>query len=411
MELVTNPSVLFLDEPTSGLDSTEAAEIMKVVKEETHRGMSVCCTIHQPSSQIFSQFTHILLLRSGGEMVYYGKTSEMLKYFETRLGLKCPHHENPADFALEVVNKTLALDPAKVWKGSEERFLSLEKKEDEYDDVSLKENRLSRAWTAEYESKYPASFISQCRQLVGRSVKSIYRRPQDFRVRFWRNLILGIVSGAVFYDLGNDQSSAGARLASFFFLMIIATFNAFTQITMISLDRPAYYRERLAGSYRALAYLVGIVIPDLPFVLMNFLLYAIPQYFMAGLRLNVVSIFYYFLIGFGSSILSFALVQFLAIISFNPGLASLLGGVTITLSNMLAGFFIPKSQIPVWWIWGYYTSFVRYPLEGMSVNELADLPLECVDNEGAIPVLVGDPALKQVSFDEDFTFFYSHFVV
>ena len=324
-------------------------------------------------------------------MVYYGKTSDMLGYFERRLGRKCPEHENPADFALDVVKQKSDFDPARVWLESAEFRSAMENEnETDYSDISLKEKRLSRAWTAEYESKYPASFFSQCAQLVTRSIKSIYRRPQDFRVRFWRNLILGVVSGGVFYDLGNDQASAGARLASFFFLMIISTFNAFTQITMISLDRPAYYRERLAGSYRALAYLVGIVIPDLPFVLMNFLLYAIPQYFMAGLRMSAEAIGYYFLVGFGSSILSFALVQFLAIISFNPGLASLLGGVTITLSNMLAGFFIPKSEIPVWWIWGYYTSFVRYPLEGMAVNELADLPLYCVDNVGAIPVRVAN---------------------
>ena len=59
---------------------------------------------------------------------------------------------------------------------------------------------------------------------------------------------------------------------------------------------------------------------------------------------------------------------------------------------MLAGFFIPKDEIPNWWIWGYYMSFVRYPLEGMTVNELGGQSFNCGPDgtEGAIPVPVGD---------------------
>lgn len=45
-ELITNPSVLLLDEPTSGLDSTTALQIIKLLKQETKKGMTVICTIH-----------------------------------------------------------------------------------------------------------------------------------------------------------------------------------------------------------------------------------------------------------------------------------------------------------------------------------------------------------------------------
>lgn len=45
-ELITNPSVLLLDEPTSGLDSTTALSIIKLLKQEALKGMTVICTIH-----------------------------------------------------------------------------------------------------------------------------------------------------------------------------------------------------------------------------------------------------------------------------------------------------------------------------------------------------------------------------
>lgn len=52
-ELITDPKVLLLDEPTSGLDSSTAYRIIKLLKREALGGMTVLCTIHQPSSEIF----------------------------------------------------------------------------------------------------------------------------------------------------------------------------------------------------------------------------------------------------------------------------------------------------------------------------------------------------------------------
>ena len=45
-ELITSPSLLLLDEPTSGLDSKTAIEIIKVLKAEAKRGMTIVSTIH-----------------------------------------------------------------------------------------------------------------------------------------------------------------------------------------------------------------------------------------------------------------------------------------------------------------------------------------------------------------------------
>ena len=45
-ELITNPSIIFLDEPTSGLDSFTAMSIVKLLKNEARRGMTIIATIH-----------------------------------------------------------------------------------------------------------------------------------------------------------------------------------------------------------------------------------------------------------------------------------------------------------------------------------------------------------------------------
>ena len=55
-EVMTNPSLLFCDEPTSGLDSYMAENVVTYLRKIASRGKTVICTIHQPSSQVYTMF-------------------------------------------------------------------------------------------------------------------------------------------------------------------------------------------------------------------------------------------------------------------------------------------------------------------------------------------------------------------
>ena len=100
-ELVTSPGILFIDEPTSGLDSTSAYRVMKAVKNLCKNGTTIVCTIHQPRSNIFLMFDHLLLL-CGGETVYFGDALKSVEFF-SRLGFTCPAFLNPGDFLLDIL--------------------------------------------------------------------------------------------------------------------------------------------------------------------------------------------------------------------------------------------------------------------------------------------------------------------
>lgn len=101
---MSNPSILFLDEPTSGLDSRAAQIVMRGVSNIVGSGRSVICTIHQPSRRLFSYFDHLLLLKRGGEVVYFGPTGEEAKDLLVRivlcsqlLNVLCPRKNLPED--------------------------------------------------------------------------------------------------------------------------------------------------------------------------------------------------------------------------------------------------------------------------------------------------------------------------
>jgi len=83
LELIREPAILFVDEPTSGLSSRDSENVMDLLRELTLRGKLIFIVIHQPSSDIFKMFDDIIVLDTGGYMVYMGNPIEAIIYFKT----------------------------------------------------------------------------------------------------------------------------------------------------------------------------------------------------------------------------------------------------------------------------------------------------------------------------------------
>ena len=115
LELIREPSVLFLDEPTSGLSSRDSENIMDLLKELTLKGKLIFVVIHQPSSDIFKMFDKLIILDTGGYMVYYGNPVDAVSYFKRLINhanaeeTECPHcgNVNPEQIFNIIENKVL----------------------------------------------------------------------------------------------------------------------------------------------------------------------------------------------------------------------------------------------------------------------------------------------------------------
>ena len=84
LELIREPSVLFLDEPTSGLSSRDSENILDLLKELALKGKLVFVVIHQPSSDIFKMFDKLIILDTGGFLIYNGDPIESIVYFKDK---------------------------------------------------------------------------------------------------------------------------------------------------------------------------------------------------------------------------------------------------------------------------------------------------------------------------------------
>ncbi len=83
LELIREPSILFVDEPTSGLSSRDSQNVMELLSELTQKGKLIFVVIHQPSSDIYKMFDRMIILDTGGYMIYYGNPVEAVIHFKT----------------------------------------------------------------------------------------------------------------------------------------------------------------------------------------------------------------------------------------------------------------------------------------------------------------------------------------
>ena len=91
VELASKPELLlFLDEPTSGLDSGAAFNIIRFLRKLADNGQALLVTIHQPSAVLFEYFDELILLKSGGRVVYHGDLGKDSRHL---IGKKNPPFE------------------------------------------------------------------------------------------------------------------------------------------------------------------------------------------------------------------------------------------------------------------------------------------------------------------------------
>ncbi|KAJ4732360.1 Pleiotropic drug resistance protein 1 [Rhynchospora pubera] len=253
VELVANPSIIFMDEPTSGLDARAAAIVMRTVRNTVNTGRTVVCTIHQPSIDIFEAFDELFLLKRGGEEIYVGplgrNSSELIQYFEAVPGApKIKDGYNPATWMLEVTTmaqeEALGVDFAQLYKNSElyRRNKALIK------DVSVPPPGSTDLY---FPTQYSQPFSTQCMACLWKQHLSYWRNPPYTAMRFFFTLIVALLLGSIFWQLGSKRfkqqdllNSMGALYSA---TMLLGVQNSTSVMPVVSIERTVFYRERAAG--------------------------------------------------------------------------------------------------------------------------------------------------------------------
>ncbi|XBI80345.1 hypothetical protein VPH35_089539 [Triticum aestivum] len=380
VELVSNPSIIFMDEPTSGLDARAAAIVMCAVKNVADTGQTVVCTIHQPSIDIFEAFDELMLMKRGGELIYAGPVGhhscEVIQYFQAIPGVpRIKDKYNPSTWMLEVTSTSMELqlgvDFAQMYR---ESSMCKDK------DMLVKRLSIPVPGTSDlhFPTQFPQKFREQFKACFWKQCLSYWRTPSYNLVRMVFITVACIFFGVLFWQKGNfnrinDQQGLITILGCMYGTTLFSGINNCQSVMpFVSIERSVVYRERFAGMYSPWAYSFAQVAMEIPYVLVQVVIFMLIAYPMIGYEWTAAK-FFWFMYTMLCTLFYFLYLGMM-IVSLTPNIqvASILASMFYTLQNLMSGFIVPAPQIPKWWIWLYYISPMSWTLNVFFTTQFGD---------------------------------------
>ncbi|KAF8393290.1 hypothetical protein HHK36_021531 [Tetracentron sinense] len=351
VELVANPSIIFMDEPTSGLDARAAAIVMRTVRNTVDTGRTVVCTIHQPSIDLFEAFDELFLLKQGEE-IYVGPlgchSSHLVEYFESsRESTESVRYKMviiPATWMLEVTTAAqeaaLGVNFAEVYKNSElyRRNKAL-----------IKE--LSIPPPASKDVYFPTQYSVFLHPVYGLPMETALVILAEPSIYCSETLLHDLCSSDVWDNI----------------------LGSWIQKPVVAVERTVFYRERAAGMYSAFPYAFGQVMIELPYILLQSVIYGVIVYAMIGFDWTIAKFFWYLFFMY-FTLLYFTFYGMMTVaITPNHNIAAIISSTFYAIWNLFSGFIVPRTRIPVWWRWYYWFCPVSWSLYGLVAAQFGDI--------------------------------------
>ncbi|KAF9439085.1 hypothetical protein BGZ76_000047 [Entomortierella beljakovae] len=385
VELVAKPKLLFLDEPTSGLDAQASYNIMRFMRKLTDQGQAILCTIHQPSSQLFSFFDNLLLLAKGGRTVYFGDlgtdSSTLISYFEKNGAPKCAPDVNPAEYILDVVNarRSKIIWPD-VWSESPEQSQLLR-------DIQATRKNINPSGEPRLDEslEYATSTSAQYKHVFLRMARTWWRLPEYNFGRIAMLIIFALLNGFTFFNLGTSLVDLQSRVFAIFQIMVMGTL----LVTMIQprfhVERQWYYRE-LAGKYYGWKpFALSIILIEIPYCVLAGTVFFLCFYWTVGFVSSSVLIFYSWLLICIFCLFSITLGQAMSALTPSTTVAALLNPFVFSALNLFCGVMMPKEQMPDFWSsWMYWLDPYHYIIEGLVTVQLHNVEVKCEESEFSV---------------------------
>ncbi|KAF8329222.1 pleiotropic drug resistance ABC transporter [Amanita rubescens] len=380
VELAAKPKLLlFLDEPTSGLDSQSAWSIVSFLRSLADSGQAILCTIHQPSAELFQVFDRILLLRKGGQTVYFGdlgySATTLINYFEQNGARKCLPEENPAEYMLDVMgagaNATSELDWYSIWRNSKQ-FIGVQA---EIDSIHA-DGRNRPALEATFRSEFATSWLYQMKELFIRNIRAYWRDPAYIFAKLILNVVGGLFIGFTFFKAKDTQQGTQNKLFSIFMATILSVPLANQlQGVFIRLRDVYEIRESQSRMYSWTALLTSQLLIEIPWNIFGSLLLFFTWYWTVGFESSRAG-YTYLMLGIIFPLYYTTIGQAIASMAPTPEIAALLFSTLFSFVIGFNGVLEPFRQLK-WWSWMYRLSPYTYLIEGLLGQAIGHQEVNC----------------------------------
>ncbi|KAI1408175.1 ABC-2 type transporter [Hypoxylon sp. FL1857] len=391
VELASKPELLmFLDEPTSGLDSGAAFNIVRFLRKLADAGQAILCTIHQPSAVLFEIFDELILLKSGGRVVYAGELGKdsqtMINYFQSNGGSKCPPDANPAEWMLEVIGAGNPDYKGQDWGDVWQESKNFQEQSREMSRMIEGRRDVQHSRNVQDDREYAMPVWTQTAAVVKRSFVAYWRNPNYIMGKLILHIFTGLFNTFTFWRLGYASIDMQSRLFSIFMNLTISP-PLIQQLQPAFLDSRNIFqsRENNAKIYSWFAWTTAAVIVEIPYAIVAGAIYFNCWWWgIAGFRMTgfpsafiflCIILFELYYVGFGQAIAAF---------SPNELLASLLVPLFFLFVLSFCGVVVPPGQLPYFWrSWMYWLTPFHYLLEAFLATAIHNQPVRCNAGEYA----------------------------
>ncbi|UJR32419.1 hypothetical protein I4U23_019881 [Adineta vaga] len=393
MEMVLSPTILFLDEPTTGLDSSTACIVMQCLRELSQQGCTIIFSIHQPRSSIFELFDTVLLLLHG-HTVYFGPSTQLVPYFIDQ-GIPYKEHDNPADFALDILNK--ANDGSAVQDLYTQYRVSAMHVGNEI--MGIDDSSDDGIYTVQ---KVDRSFLSDFIYVSQRTLRNAIR---NYALLTWQiavAIILGVLTGLLYYQLPRtSDSGVQNRLGGIFFIVVNQIFSTATALEPFIKERTLFIHENVSGYYSITTLFLAKLICDLlPMRVIPSIVFSLISYFMVGLQKTATKFLIFLVTIFMANIFGSAMCFLIAASIPVFAVALIVLVLVLVIMMVFSGFLVELKSVFIFLRWIQWVSAFRYAYNVLVVNEFRDIDF-CLSNQTHICPLSGASVLEKRSIDHN----------
>ncbi|XP_008551030.1 ATP-binding cassette subfamily G member 4 [Microplitis demolitor] len=215
--------------------------------------------------------------------------------------------------------------------------------------------------------RYPTSELTQFWIVLKRTLLFSRRDWTLMYLRLFAHILVGLLIGALYYDIGNDGGKVLSNLGFLFFNMLFLMYTSMT-ITILSfpLEMPVLMKENFNRWYSLKSYYLAITISDLPFQTIFCMMYLCIVYFLTSQPLDAMR----FSMFVGACLLISYVAQSVGLVvgaAMNVQNGVFLAPVMSVPFLLFSGFFVSFDAIPVYLRWITYLSYIRYGFEGTAL--------------------------------------------
>ncbi|KAJ3538407.1 hypothetical protein NM688_g6524 [Phlebia brevispora] len=388
---------LILILPTSGLDSQTAWAIMAFVRSLADNGLSILCTIHQPSAVLFQLFDRLLLLQPGGQTVYFGdigqNSSTLLNYFERNGAAKCRADENPAEYMLTAIGPAANAKTHTDWHVMWEHSPEAATVQDELDKIHA-EGRSRPPVAAAQHKEFATPWVYQTKLLFQRDCLAHWRNPTYLLSKIVLNIAAGLFIGFTFFKSKDSLQGTQNKLFAIFMSTIVTVALAHQlQIPFIDMRDVYEVRERPSRMYSWTALITSQILAELPWNVLGSTLFFLCWFWTVGFASDRAG-FTYFMYCVVNPMYYTTIGQAIAAMSSTAEIAALLFSFFFSFVIAFNGVLQPFRALG-WWRWMYRVSTYTYVVEAIYGQAIGHQPIRC----GPVEYVQVDPPTNMTCYE------------